>query len=509
MEKSFSCEVFLLNYKESSYYKLFRFSFIVIISVLLFLGVIVISVSARVFKNSKLKDLESVGKLFIRCLEDEYDESGDILSDSIQKLHFYFSNENRLKIYFYDKDGECIFSASDYGEELLNELNPYNNVLKPSDKNESLSGSVKKAVDGKEKRYLDMDSSSLSKNEPYLIYGTKAVLRHDNHESGEKIYIIFCGKTDSINKFTQKMIIFYVIFAALAIYLSYVMLKKRMKKLTAYEYDFLRISERYAKNDFTEKLSADIDGIPKAITEYINVLAANVENSEDVSKTFIANVSHELRTPMTTIGGFVSGIIDGTIPKSKQSEYLILVNNEIKRLKILISSMLNMTKFESGTMTPNFSETNLTDLVIQTVLMFEKKIEAKKLEVEGLDSNRLIAVADADLIQQVIYNLVENAVKFIDVGGTLSFRIEKNDGMNEIAVRNTGEGLTDSEIQQVFDRFYKTDSSRGKDATGLGLGLSISRKIAHLHKGHIVVKSVYGEYTEFILQIPDLKKREH
>ena len=81
--------------------------------------------------------------------------------------------------------------------------------------------------------------------------------------------------------------------------------------------------------------------------------------------------------------------------------------------------------------------------------------------------------------------------------------------MNEIAVKNTGEGLTDSEIQQVFDRFYKTDSSRGKDATGLGLGLSISRKIAHLHKGHIVVKSVYGEYTEFILQIPDLKKKEN
>lgn len=509
MEKSFSCEVVLLNYKESSYYKLFRFSFIVIISVLLFLGVIVISASARVFKNSKLKELESDGKLFIRCLEDEYDKSGNILSNSIQKLHFYFSNEYRLKIYLYDKDGECIFSASDYDEELLNELNPYNNVLKPSDKNEPLSGSVKKAVDGKDKRYLDMDSSSLSKNEPYLIYGTKAVLRHDNHESAEKIYILFCGKTDSINKFTQKIIIFYVIFAALAIYLSYVMLKKRMKKLTAYEYDFLRISERYAKNDFTEKLSTDIDGIPKAITEYINVLAANVENSEDVSKTFIANVSHELRTPMTTIGGFVSGIIDGTIPKSKQSEYLILVNNEIKRLKILISSMLNMTKFESGTMTPNFSETNLTDLVIQTVLMFEKKIEAKKLEVEGLDSNRLIAVADADLIQQVIYNLVENAVKFIDIGGTLSFRIEKNDRMNEIAVRNTGEGLTDLEIQQVFDRFYKTDSSRGKDATGLGLGLSISRKIAHLHKGHIVVKSVYGEYTEFILQIPDLKKREH
>ena len=97
---------------------------------------------------------------------------------------------------------------------------------------------------------------------------------------------------------------------------------------------------------------------------------------------------------------------------------------------------------------------------------------------------------------------MENAVKFIDEGGLLTFRFERTDEWNEISIRNTGDGLTEEEIQQVFDRFYKTDSSRGKDTTGLGLGLSISRKIVHLHKGHIVVKSVYGEYTEFIIQLP-------
>ncbi len=498
-----------MNYKESSYYKLFRFSFIVIISVLLFLGVVVVSASAKVFKNSKLEDLESNGDLFIKFLEDEYEKNGSLSSISAQKLHYYFSNENNMKIFLYDRKGKCIFSDSDYDDELMDELNLNNQLVsKASDNAYSLSGTIKRAIDGKNKRYLDMDSTAFSQNAPYMIYGTKIALRTSDYDTSEKTYIVFCAKTDSINEFTQKIIVYYVIFAVVAICLSFILLRKRMKKLTAYEYDFLRISERYAKDDFTEKLSTDIDGIPKAITEYVNVLAKNVENSEEVSKTFIANVSHELRTPMTTIGGFVSGIIDGTVPKARQGEYLILVYNEIQRLKILISSMLNMTRFESGTLSPNFRETNLTNLVVQIVLMFEKKIEDKKLEVEGLDSDRLVAVVDADLIQQVIYNLVENAVKFIDIGGTLSFRIEKVDGINEIAIRNTGEGLTDSEIQQVFDRFYKTDSSRGKDATGLGLGLSISRRIVHLHKGHIVVKSVYGEYTEFIVQIPELKKRE-
>ena len=136
--------------------------------------------------------------------------------------------------------------------------------------------------------------------------------------------------------------------------------------------------------------------------------------------------------------------------------------------------------------------------------MFEKKIEEKNVEIIGLDSDRLTAVADANLIQQVIYNLVENAVKFVNSGGTISFSFEKNnEGICIIAIRNTGEGLKNDEIQKVFNRFYKTDASRGKDKTGLGLGLSISRKIVHLHNGHIVVKSVYGEYTEFSIQIPE------
>ena len=141
--------------------------------------------------------------------------------------------------------------------------------------------------------------------------------------------------------------------------------------------------------------------------------------------------------------------------------------------------------------------------------MFEKKIEDKNLEVEGLGSERMTAEVDPDLIQQVVYNLVENAVKFINTGGTLSFRFEHSvTGNCTIGIKNTGEGLKNDEITQVFDRFYKTDSSRGKDTTGLGLGLAISRKIVHLHHGHIVVKSVYGEYTEFLIQIPEKQPKK-
>lgn len=500
-----------MNYKESSYHRLFKFSFIMIISALIFIGVILITIISHIYRGYELKQLEKTGDLFLKMFEDEYKKSGNISGEVLQKLHYSFSTEEKLKIYIYDKNGVCIFSEGDYDKEMINANNRFPAASKEtvsSSDVKDLASEIKKEINkSKKKKYLQLDSKSLSKSEPYLLYGTKKTLPVNYSKDREKMYFLFCGRTDSINSFTLKMIIIYCVISAIVVYLSYVLLSRRTKKLTAYEYDFLKVSEMYVKGDFSEKLSTDIDGIPKEIVQYVNALAENVKNSDDASKTFIANVSHELRTPITTVGGFVSGILDGTIPKSRQNEYLVIVSKEINRLKILISSMLNMTKFETGTMTPNFRETNLTDLVIQTVLMFEKRIEEKNLDVLGLDSGRLVAVADADLMQQVIYNLVENAVKFVNSGGTLTFGFEKVDGMNCVSIKNTGEGLRDNEIQQIFDRFYKTDASRGKDASGLGLGLAISRKIVHLHKGHIVVKSVYGEYTKFIIQIPDLEIR--
>ena len=112
-------------------------------------------------------------------------------------------------------------------------------------------------------------------------------------------------------------------------------------------------------------------------------------------------------------------------------------------------------------------------------------------------------------MSQVLYNLIENAVKFVNQGGVISFQLYTEDNLAHICIKNTGEGLADDELPRIFDRFYKTDASRSEDKTGLGLGLSISRKIVHLHQGHIVVKSIKGEYTSFEVQIPTTLSNEH
>lgn len=487
------------NSKKSSYSKLFRFFHIILISVLVIVGVLFVTISMVFYRSNKLEELQDTGDLFINCIKEEYKRSGNITSPDMYALHAALKKEKKIEAYIYDSEGNCLVSPADYELELSGGKFFMTNEEKRGEP-EPLSESMKNKLE--KDSYLELDKKAYSVNEPRLVYGKRAFLKTGDSEIPIRMYAVFYGMTDSINAFALKTSLLYIGFAAVAIAASYFIMKRRIRKYEIYENDFLRVVEMYAKGNFSEQISTEADGVVKDIAEYVNALAADVENSEDTSKTFIANVSHELRTPITTIGGFVDGILDGTIPKTKQNEYLSIASKEIRRLKILITSMLNMSKFESGTMSPNFREANITDLVVQTVLMFEKKIEAKNVEVEGLDSGRLSVIIDVDLMQQVIYNLVENAVKFIDEGGLLTFRFERTDEWNEISIRNTGDGLTEEEIQQVFDRFYKTDSSRGKDTTGLGLGLSISRKIVHLHKGHIVVKSVYGEYTEFIIQLP-------
>lgn len=470
-----------MDNKKSSYFKFFYYAFIIVIFCVIFIGTLTVAFCSNLYKNEEFRKLEAVSNLFIGGIKEEFELTNTMYSDNIIRLHEGFVNNYEISLYIYDADGNCLLSPN-------------------NENREQLDPRLKEKLD--EGTFLDYDANEISNKEPSIVYGDRFYVKYGENKP-LRLYLTAYSSTSEINAFTAKLIIFFIAVGAVCIVFSSIVLKRQAKKHADAAKEFLRVSKQYSKGDFSERINVTTPGNLQEISKYVNSMADYMEKSDETSKTFIANVSHELRTPMTTIGGFVDGILDGTIPKTRQQEYLVLVSKEIKRLRILISSMLNMTRFESGTLKPNFKETNLTELVIQTVLMFEKKIEDKQLEIEGLDSDRLTAVIDADLIQQVIYNLVENAVKFVNMNGTISFRFEKNGGMCTIGIKNTGEGLKNNEIQQVFDRFYKTDSSRGKDTTGLGLGLSISRKIVHLHNGHIIVKSVYGEYTEFSIQIPE------
>ena len=267
-------------------------------------------------------------------------------------------------------------------------------------------------------------------------------------------------------------------------------------------------TESFARGDFTVRVPVtEMDEIGK-LSMAFNNMATSLAQQDSIRRSFVANVSHELKTPMTTIGGFVDGIMDGTIPPEKQRHYLSIVSSEVKRLSRLVRSMLNIARLESGEMQLQPKDFDINQVVCSTIFTFEQSIEEKQLDIRGLDADRVMVSADEDLIHQVVYNLVENAVKFVNVGGYIEISYHNEENMTHISVKNSGEGISKEEISKVFERFYKTDRSRSQDKSGVGLGLNIVRSIVKLHGGEVIVRSTEGQFCEFTFTLPTANTKQ-
>lgn len=239
--------------------------------------------------------------------------------------------------------------------------------------------------------------------------------------------------------------------------------------------------------------------------EAFNRMAASLSLQESSRRSFVANVSHELKTPMTTIGGFIDGILDGTIEPERQNHYLRIVSDETKRLSRLVTSMLNMSKIEAGELQLQPKRFDLCREIFDTMLNFEQIIDRKHIEVVGLDTLRPTYIfADRDMLHQVIYNLVDNAVKFTE-NGTIGVAVEQTQENTTVSIRNTGTtGISSEELSRVFERFYKVDKSRSYDTKGAGLGLYICKTIIEMHGGTISAQSDGSEYVEFSFTLPNV-----
>ena len=166
--------------------------------------------------------------------------------------------------------------------------------------------------------------------------------------------------------------------------------------------------------------------------------------------------------------------------------------------------MLSLSRIDSGQLRLNMVDFDLLGLTGQTLLTFEKRIEEKSITIEGLEDAEPMPVhGDYDLLGQVLYNLLDNAVKFTNVGGSICIHMEKQDDRAVCSIRNSGAGIPAEEMPRIFERFYKSDRSRGLDKNGIGLGLYIVQTAVALHKGEVLVRSVEGDYTEFSFWLPD------
>lgn len=289
-----------------------------------------------------------------------------------------------------------------------------------------------------------------------------------------------------------------MLFAVLAVYLASNTITKPIKQMAD-------VTKKYAEGDFTPRINLQRnrnDEIAQLATSF-NAMASSLAKLESSRRSFVANVSHELKTPMTTIGGFIDGILDETIPPRQQEHYLKIVSQEIKRLSRIVVSMLNLSKIEAGQLDLNFTEVDLSAMVLNTFIMLEKRISDAKIEIRGLDLlGKHTVRADADLLGQVVYNLVDNAVKFTPEGGYIGINIIEKEECTETQILNSGVGISPDEIDRIFERFYKVDKSRSAHAKSTGLGLHIVKSILELHGGKIYAESKEGIYTEFVFTLP-------
>lgn len=209
----------------------------------------------------------------------------------------------------------------------------------------------------------------------------------------------------------------------------------------------------------------------------------------------MSDVSHDLRSPMTSISGFIDGILDGVIPPQKHQYYLQMVSDEIKRLSRLVSSLLDLSRIQAGERKFTMSEFDICEMSRRILISFEQKITEKRLDVDfDFEEERISVKADSDAIHQVLYNLCDNAVKFSAEGGRLCISAKRIKGKKvRIDVYNEGAGIEESDINHVFERFYKSDKSRGLNKSGAGLGLFISKTIMEAHGQNIWVESEYGK----------------
>ncbi len=257
-----------------------------------------------------------------------------------------------------------------------------------------------------------------------------------------------------------------------------------------------------ANGDFSRRVTVRRQDEIGELAVSFNKMASSLGELEYMSNSFVTNVSHDLKTPMTTIAGFVDGILDGTIPNELHNKYLSIVSVEVKRLSSTVNTMLELSKIDSGMSKLCLTPVDLFDLVCRVALSFEYSLTEKDIAVLGLDADeRFVANCDERMMYQVIYNLFDNAVKFTQRGGYISVSFSENNSAVMLYIKNSGEGISQKDIAHIFERFYKSDKSRSEDINGSGVGLYIVKNIVSNHGGDITVKSVEGQYTEFCITL--------
>ena len=322
-------------------------------------------------------------------------------------------------------------------------------------------------------------------------------------------YVVIHASMTSINESCDSLLTISYITMCILFLLSIIILiffteivYKPLRKITY-------ATEQYASGNMHYEFQVDSEDEMGYLAACLNYMASEIARSEDDQKKFVANVSHDFRSPLTSIKGYLEALLDGTIPPELHEKYLQIVLNETDRLTKLTNSLLTLNNLNTKGMMLDKTDFDINKVIRNTAASFEGTCRKKTIAIElVLTGDTMYVNADMGKIQQVLYNLLDNAIKFSHSDSII--RIETSEKKNKllVSVKDSGIGIPKDDLKLIWERFYKSDSSRGKDKKGTGLGLSIVKEIIASHGEHINVISTEGVGTEFIFSLPCSKIEE-
>ncbi|NLM75143.1 MAG: cell wall metabolism sensor histidine kinase WalK [Clostridiaceae bacterium] len=317
-----------------------------------------------------------------------------------------------------------------------------------------------------------------------------------------KILVMIHAQLPSVFSTKSSVFIIFILSGLVGSFISFLFVALLSRRIVRPVKQMKDIAKRVASGEFGEQITVKGRDEIAELSESFNNMVVSLKNLEQMRRDFIGNVSHELRTPITTIKGFVEGILDGVIEEERQAEYLSIVRDEVRRMQNLVNDLLDLAKMQGGETKLNISVFDVNELVRRCVISLQQMFIEKNLEFNAdFEQEKMLVKADKEAIQRVIINLLHNAIKFTPESGRITVRTLLSRDKVTVSVEDTGKGIPENELKNIFERFYKTDKSRSEDRAGVGLGLAIVKNIIMSHNETIKVESKEGDGSKFIFTL--------
>lgn len=449
--------------------------------------------------------------------------SGGISAENLSGYFSYYAETLSADIWYIDEKGNIVAASGRPGDLPETRAESAGDSTESDADTLSDNGSVRSAMTGSMPDNIytlapdyDLNRHFRHVDKFYGLYSTPVIsvnvpvsfgLSSDPEDSRPAGALVMLSTTAPINALLRSIYSISFIPCLVIIAIAFIFLGIISRKVIRPVRHLSTVAQEYSEGNFDVKTGIHSRDEIGQLARSMEYMADELSKLDEYRRDFVSDISHDFRSPLTSIKGYVQAITDGTIPPEKQDRYLHIILDETNRLTKLTNSLLDLNRLESYGPYLKFSTFDFIDVIRSTLNTFEIRCLNKNLTIYlNNHAENTVVTADKMKIQQVVYNLIDNAIKFTPAGKRIDINIMEHGEKLYVSVKDEGIGMNEDTQKKVWTRFYKGDASRGKDKTGTGLGLAITREIIKAHNETIEVHSTEGRGSEFVFTLTKAKQ---